>query len=168
MIGAHRNEQPFSFSTHGGSRQDGATALAPASSSLLTGHYMDLLDDQLGAEECQGEGSSPNSPSSPSQLCASPAKARLRLDDSLKETEVSHAVPEPTLHTPHLFSIASFPTSNQPVMDTLLKEMFSSLQNFLHTDFATLTHKFSSELNSLGERVNHRGLYERNHHHHNK
>lgn len=50
-------------------------------------------------------------------------------------------------------SIAAFPTSEQPVLDTTMKDMLLSLQSSLMINFSTLIHKFTSEIQGVGERV---------------
>lgn len=52
-------------------------------------------------------------------------------------------------------SIEVFPTSNQPVLDTVLKEMVVSLRSSLHSDMVSCMHKFSKDLISVSERVSH-------------
>lgn len=52
-------------------------------------------------------------------------------------------------------SIDLFPTNNQPVIDTVRKEMLVSLRSSLHSDMITCVHKFSSELQSISDRVSH-------------
>lgn len=43
-------------------------------------------------------------------------------------------------------SIVAFPTLNQPVLDTTLKDMLISLRRTIHTDMMAFMRKFSSEL----------------------
>lgn len=110
------------------------------------------LPEVPGADGNLSEGIIPHSRS---LLCASPEKTHMRPDEGLQDDEVSHAVTGTlSLNSLHP-SIASYPVSNQPVMDTLLKDMLLSLQSSLHADLAALTHKFSSEIHRLGEKVNH-------------
>lgn len=58
----------------------------------------------------------------------------------------SHSLPEQS-------PIASFPTSNQPVMDTLLKEMLLLIHNSLHADILNPAKHISNEVHALGDRV---------------
>lgn len=50
-------------------------------------------------------------------------------------------------------SVAAFPTTGQPVLDTTLKDMLLSLQTSLMSDLSSLITKFSSDINNLGNRV---------------
>lgn len=50
--------------------------------------------------------------------------------------------------------LEGFPTSGQPVSDTVLKEMLMSLRSSLHQDMLQTVQKCQAEVHSLGERVN--------------
>lgn len=76
---------------------------------------------------------------------------RLNTEDS--STGVSPGIPPANTHYELQSPIASFPTSNQPVLYIHLKEMLLTLHRSLHTDFTNLTHKFSAELSTMGDRV---------------
>lgn len=52
-------------------------------------------------------------------------------------------------------SITTFSTSNQPVSDTTLKDMFISLRSTIHSDMITCMQKLNTELNAMGDRVDH-------------
>lgn len=52
-------------------------------------------------------------------------------------------------------SIESFPTSHQPVMDTVLKDMLLSLRILLQADMMKCMHKFNSDIQAVESRVNH-------------
>lgn len=78
----------------------------------------------------------------------------MRLDCASTSSLVSQEETPSIPHNALCASIASFPTNNQSVMDTLLKDMLVSLQQSLHVDFTNLTQKFFTEISSLGERVN--------------
>lgn len=52
-------------------------------------------------------------------------------------------------------SISEYPTLNQTVLDTALKDMLVPLRSTLHTDIMTLTQKFKSELTAVSDRVTH-------------
>lgn len=50
-------------------------------------------------------------------------------------------------------SIASFPTSNQPLLDTVLKDMLVSLRSSLQADMMNCMHRLSGELREVESRV---------------
>lgn len=52
-------------------------------------------------------------------------------------------------------SILEFPTKNQPVIDTTLKDMLVSLRSTLHADILTLTSHFKTEMKAVNNRVTH-------------
>lgn len=52
-------------------------------------------------------------------------------------------------------SITDFPTLNQPVMDTTLKDMLVSLRSSLHADIMSITQQFKSEVSAVANRVSH-------------
>lgn len=114
----------------------------------------DLPDKNSPAKMTRGAASPHLTSLLSSPSCASPAKARMRLDcdpnDNLESQGGFPFLPHNTLCA----SITSFTTSNQPVMDTLLKDMLVSLQQSMHTDTTFLSQKFSAEVSSLGEHVN--------------
>lgn len=49
--------------------------------------------------------------------------------------------------------IGAFPTSGQPVSDTMLKDMLLSLRSFLHANMLSCIHQFKAEIQGLGDRV---------------
>lgn len=51
--------------------------------------------------------------------------------------------------------IASFPTADQPVSDTMLKGMLLSLHLSLQADMMSGLHKYVADIQELGERVSH-------------
>ncbi|XP_018417948.1 PREDICTED: uncharacterized protein C3orf67-like [Nanorana parkeri] len=58
--------------------------------------------------------------------------------------------------TRELFApIENYPTANQPLSDTTLKDMLVSLRSSLNSDMQALVHQFSSDLQEVGERVTH-------------
>ena len=92
----------------------------------------------------------------PSPLSRSPAKSRFRADDSDNqqcEVRSNADSQEDTRELPD--SIISFPTQNQPVLDTTLKDMLISLRSTIHGDMMSCMGKFSTELSEVGDRVNH-------------
>lgn len=143
--------------------QDGAGGLTDTSEA-----YTDL-PDAIHSE--MGTAPLPTSPThdpGSDPLTSSPAKARMRMD-----------TPQP--HSPHIStavqaqafnpfqsnqalhnSMASFPTSGQPVIDTTLKEMLMSLQTSLMTDLSSLFSKISTEMHSMDNRISNmeRGMTE--------
>lgn len=52
-------------------------------------------------------------------------------------------------------NIAAFPTNNQPVMDSTLKDMLVSLRSAIHTDMLQLMKQCKSEVNEVRNRVTH-------------
>lgn len=59
------------------------------------------------------------------------------------------------MQSAHPSPIAAFPTSNQPVLETTMKEMLISLQSSLHNDISSMFTKFSTEMQSMGKRIYH-------------
>lgn len=52
-------------------------------------------------------------------------------------------------------TIVAFPTSNLPVMDSVIKEMFISLWSAIHTDMLQLMSQCNSAVQVVDERVAH-------------
>lgn len=52
-------------------------------------------------------------------------------------------------------TIAAFPTNNQPVMDSTLKDMLVSLRSAIHTDMLQLMKQCKSEVAEVSDRVTH-------------
>lgn len=52
-------------------------------------------------------------------------------------------------------SIETFPTQNQPVMDTVLKDMLMSLRSTIQTDMASCMSRFTKDIQAIGDRVDH-------------
>lgn len=79
--------------------------------------------------------------------------ARLRLDAMDSSHELSRGLysGEDTRDLPD--SIDLFPTTNQPVLDTTLKDMLVSLRSSLHADMLSCVHKFVVELRKTLSRV---------------
>ncbi|XP_073453695.1 uncharacterized protein [Aquarana catesbeiana] len=96
----------------------------------------------------RGSQSSPATPAS-----GSPEKSRARMDAADEEYEVSsaHDSGDDTRELPN--SIDQFPTTNQPVMDTILKEMLVSLRSSLHSDMLSCIHTVNRDLQEVSERV---------------
>lgn len=55
----------------------------------------------------------------------------------------------------HPSPIATFPSANQPVLETTMKEMLISLQSSLYNDISSMFNKFSSQMHYMGQRVYH-------------
>lgn len=127
-----------------------APAAQTPSSTQRSNHYSDLPDADGSAGRSALRSSSPHH----SPPCSSPAKARMRLDTADADTGVSHEKPSAMVHTELQSPIASIPASNQPVLDTQLKEMLLSLHHSLHDEFTNITYKFSKEQSLMGDRVN--------------
>lgn len=51
--------------------------------------------------------------------------------------------------------IYTFPTANQPISESTLKDMLVSLCNSLHADMMKCMRSFKTKVNELGERVDH-------------
>lgn len=85
-------------------------------------------------------------------ITGSPAKARMRMDSPASVIpEVSQLSLSPGPHSAQSDSIAMLPTTNQPVMDTTLKEMLISLRKTLQSDMQ----QFRQNVTSLGDRMSH-------------
>lgn len=52
-------------------------------------------------------------------------------------------------------TINTLPITNQPLLDTPLKDMLASLYNCLHTDMMTCIQNFKDEVGELGGRIDH-------------
>lgn len=52
-------------------------------------------------------------------------------------------------------TIFTFPTSNQPVLNTTLKDLLISFRGTLHADILHLTQQFKEEVQAIGSRVDH-------------
>lgn len=50
-------------------------------------------------------------------------------------------------------SIAAYPTTNQPVLDTTLRDMLLTLQTSIHFNISKMMHHITSEMTCMGERV---------------
>lgn len=79
----------------------------------------------------------------------SPEKARFRLDGEHRKQEVSPNgdTGEDTRDVPN--TIEEFPTNDQPVMDTALKDIFVYLRSSLKSDLASYMHRFNNELQAV-------------------
>lgn len=126
--------------------QDGGSGSPHKPATAYTG-----LPDADGLEISAQNDSLGASPSSlPSSASNSPAESRMRLDSASTSPEVSPASDHNSIHPS---PIAVFPTSNQPVLDTTMKDMLISLQSSLRNDISTMFNKFSSQMHYMGQRV---------------
>ncbi|PIO13727.1 hypothetical protein AB205_0115520 [Aquarana catesbeiana] len=130
--------------------------------------YTDLPDDIHNEMGTAPLPISPTHDPGSDPLTSSPAKARMWMD-----TPQSHSPHVSTAAQAQAFnpfqsnqalhnSMASFPTSGQPVIDTTLKEMLMSLQTSLMTDLSSLFSKISTEMHSMDNRISNmeRGMTE--------
>lgn len=99
----------------------------------------------------------PLTPRRVTPLPSSPAKAKMRLEtppQRLLQAQIEAQAFNPLLSNQALYSsMASFPTSGQPVIDTTQKDMLLSLQTSLMTDLSSLFSKKSSDIHSLDDGV---------------
>lgn len=132
--------------------QDGASGDHTQASSS----YTDLPDDnhntwEAGIDTLSAPSSPIRSPSSDS-----PAKSRMRMDPETQASSSGNATPRQDqvgLNLPS--TIANYPTSGQPVLDTTMKDMLLSLQASLMLNISAMINNFASEMQGMGERVQH-------------
>lgn len=86
-------------------------------------------------------------------VSGSPEKARFRLDGGHRIQDVSPAGDTEEDTKDLSDTIDEFPTANQPVMDTVLKDMFMSLRSSLQSDQASYMNKFNNDLQAVKNRV---------------
>lgn len=135
--------------------QDGAVALSVSSM---------LLQPSLPSAASSQENKSVQMAHVIADICDSPpgtqttstlAKARMRMDSS---APVTHEVSQPPLppgpHSAQPGVIALFLTTNQPAMDTTLKDMLISLRSTLQSDMSFMQ-QFKQDVTSLGDRMSH-------------
>lgn len=77
----------------------------------------------------------------------------MRLDHDVPDPKVSLNEPHQAANIQSLSPIAAFPTSNQPVLDTLLKDMLISLNTTSQAEFSNIAKQFTAEVHLLGSRV---------------
>lgn len=161
-MGEHRPKKltSFMFPPEDRDWQDGG-GLSTANEA-----YTDLPDDPQGEIGPSEERVYPAPDTGTDPLTSSPAKARMRMDASYPRPPT--ALTEPQAFTPMQSgqalhsSMASFPTSGQPVIDTTLKDMLMSLQTSLMTDLSSMFRKISTDMQHMGNRVSNieRGMSE--------
>lgn len=134
---------------HTGPKQNGASS----SSTPTSGSTKHSAQKGTTQKRC----SPPKSPQSSlaRSNSGSSEKARFRMDAADADHEVSslHNSGNDSRKLPD--SIDLFPTKNQPVIDTVLKEMLVSLRSSLHSDMISCVHKFSTEVQSVSARMTH-------------
>lgn len=116
-------------------------------------HYSDLPEDSPPDDSAPSTALIPPSPTTESPS-SSPAKSRQKLSHT---EPVMSAAADSLLtqaYTPAPSPIANIQTSNQPVMDTLLKEMLLTLHTSLQTELTSFARQLTTEVNILGSRVN--------------
>ena len=129
----------------------------PHRSEVMPSSYYTDLPDEIqdnwdpDSHVFNPEVSPPHSPSS-----KSPAKTRMKYDHS----EQSPVIPATSSSQDQVglkvaSSIACYPTSGQPVLDTTMKDMLLSLQSSLMVNISAMLNNFSIEMKGLGERVLH-------------
>lgn len=100
----------------------------------------------------KGQGQYPPPPSASS----SPAKSKFKSSSASAETADISGFESSLDDTRELQdSIIDFPTQNQPVMDTTLKDMLVSLRSTLHADMLAFTQQFKTEVAAVDSRVTH-------------
>ena len=132
-----------------GGRQDGADA----ASTPRPPHQTKSLGGERSPRTAQT--SPPNTHLSTPSPSDSPVKTRMRLDGAGCGPAVSPVTDsgDDTRELPD--SIATFPTSNQPVMDTVLRDMLVTLRSSLQADMMNCMHRVSGELREVEGRVEH-------------
>lgn len=150
---AHKPQKlpEFAYKPAGWDSQDGADQAAPPEP------YTDLPDDIQDTQHSTGTNPDKHQAPECDPLPSSPAKARMRLDTpplhtQRQQIEAQAPIPfsiDQALHS----SMASFPTSGQPVMDTTLKDMLLSLQSSLMNDLSSMFHRVTSDIHKLDDRM---------------
>lgn len=91
-----------------------------------------------------------------SSTSISPVKSRPRWNtEHNQHTEVSLSRTPSIGSTALENSIAAFPTTNQPVLETTLKKMLVFLQSSIHADIFKLDHQFKADIHLLDDQVLH-------------
>lgn len=134
----------------GGGKQDGAgTSSTPAHDARSP--PSSATSRSTTKSSARSPQSCPNTPQS-----ARPAKARFRLDDpgcSPVTGPEGESEEEDTRELPA--RIEKFPTTNQPVLDTVLKDMLLSLCSTIQTDMVKCMQKFHTDIQEVKARVDH-------------
>lgn len=94
------------------------------------------------------------SSSATSTPSTSPAKSTLKLSQAEDlNNEVSLPLQPPSVSTALHSTIAILPTTNQPVLDTTLRDMLLTVQSSIHSEIANMIQHFNSEIFYMGNRV---------------
>lgn len=106
--------------------------------------YTDLPDEIQGVLEPHSTFLSPSHRSEANPITGSPAKARTRMDSQPPDPQIEaqafhHFHSKQALQS----SMASFPTTGQPVTDTTCKDMLLSHQSSLMTDISSLFTRYA-------------------------
>ena len=144
----HKLTEFFPFS-HQGGRQDGARmASTPACSFRSVPHPSNTQSRPSGSPESTH--SCPDTPQS-----ASPAKSRFRLEEPHQglDLETGADSGDDTRELPD--RIETFPTSNQPIMDTVLKDMLLSLRSTIQADMMSCMKNVRADIQEVETRVEH-------------
>lgn len=140
----------FFYQAVQGPQQDGA-GKSPSSDSC---HHSPTA--RSGSPSTRKSPHASSSPAASTPLMGSPAKSRIRMEDNsdlLGELTPTCNSLDVTMELPD--SIASFPTSNQPIMDATMKDMLLSLRDTIHADILHITRQFKEEMHAVRSRVEH-------------
>lgn len=130
--------------------QDGAAGAVRKNNKThtnLSDSHPPEMDEELSSS--YSNGSSQLSPTS-----QGPAKSRMKLDLSCQAADtVNTALHSDNAMSSLQTSIAAFPTSGQPVLDTTMKEMLVSLQSSIISNLSSMIHKFSLDMKHMDGRL---------------
>lgn len=115
--------------------------------------YTDLPDADAYSILPQDNSSDPSASSDLSSTPNSPAKSWMRMHADTQASEVRPALENLLIQTPVSSPISAFPTSNQPIIDTMLKEMLIYLHSSLHNDISSMFSAFKSEMICMRNKV---------------
>lgn len=132
-----------------GDRQDGAMACSPPATTSL------MRTLQKGIKQAKNTSQNSHHSYPPFPSTNSPAKSKPRMDGNglSPEGSVASDSGEDTREIPE--SIETYPTQNQPVLDTVLKDMLLSLRSTIQSDMASYMHKINKDIQSVGNRIDH-------------
>lgn len=81
----------------------------------------------------------PETSSAASTPSSSPAKSKMKLTPEAEIQNEGNPLPRPPQEQISFSnSIATYPTSNQPVLDTTLRDMLMTLQSSIHSDITNM------------------------------
>lgn len=128
------------------------TMPSPKQGGLKRGSSIPVSTRQSMLSSLQGEPIQTSASNSPSSC--SPQKHRAKMDDELCVSQEVTADPKSdTRHASDLLD--TFPTSNQAVSESFLKEMMLALRSSIQQSFTEALNQQTSALDDLGERVSH-------------